>query len=110
MSWKEKKMVLPGFLWVQAKPSAMEKDHCFEVFVVSVAASSGANGFDFAVKALRRCIGDEVLGVGHHIIQMRLDHLGHFDDGIQLAFCRPLVPTFEKSSGPPGFVITPQVS
>ena len=83
----------------------MKIDGSFEVLPVPEPISHLLDGLDLRVKALADRIGDRVLKVGEDVVEVFVHHPGFFDNRLKAGVCRPEVPPFEVTMGPPAVCI-----
>lgn len=80
--------------------TAEEVDGSFEVLRVAVSTSTSFDGHDFAVQSFRHSVGHTMTAVGHDVIEMRFQRVGHLADRGQSHVCRPEEPALEVTARP----------
>ena len=88
--------------------SAVEEDPGAVVFKSSESPGLGLDGLDAAVEAFAFGVGDSMAEVTQESLQMTLEHLGGFDDRLQLTARSPTKPAIEKLLRIAGIAIFPE--
>ena len=88
--------------------SAVEEDACAVVFKSSESPGLGLDGLDAAVEAFAFGVGDPMTEVTQESLQMTLEHLGGFDDRLQLTARSPTKPAIEELLCVAGVAIFPE--
>src|SRR4030043_526776 len=86
----------------------MKVDGRFEMFSVSKATSILLNGLDFGIQSFRNSICDRMSIIGQDIVDVFVNHAGHFDDWLEAGMGRPEVPLFKVTLSPSPAGILPE--
>ena len=63
---------------------------------------------DATVEAFAHGVGDAVAEVSQDVVEVPLEHLCNFDDGLESTMCRPAVPAIEEFVGIACITIFPE--